>query len=162
MKKALICLCLAVTGILVSPGAISYARQSTLSPRVAIQTQIDSRVPSIVREGFEALESNDVKAALSVWLEKSSPLLRSNLPLVSSTLQGVVKEAVGECVGYSAIETFSVTDNSRVIWVESQHEYGAHFWAFTTYKSPKGWIISDFSFNTDPSKVIPIGIMFRR
>ncbi len=162
MKKALICLCLAVAGILVSPGAISYARQSTLSPRVAIQTQINSRMPSIVTEGFESFKSGDVRTALNTWLEKSSPLFRNNAPLMSSTLQGVVKEAVGKCTGYSAIDTLSITDNTQVVFVESQHEYGALFWAFTTYKSPRGWIISNFTFNTDPSEVIPISIMFRR
>ncbi len=161
MKKALICLCLAVAGLLVSPGVVSYARQSTLSPRTAIPTQIDSRLPSIVTEGFELFKSGDVRAALNIWLGKSSPLLRNNAPLMSSALQGVVKEAVGECTGYSAIDILSVTDNTQVVFVESQHEYGALFWTFTTYKSPRGWIISDFHFNTDPTEVIPIPIMFR-
>ena len=197
MKKALICLCLAATTILASTGVVSDARQSTLSPRTtiptqistvwlrkvvgldkqgeqgsrggrnyaypnSIATQIDSQMPSIVTKGFELFKSGDVSSALNIWLEQSSPLLQNNAPLMGTALQGVVKEAVGECTGYAAIDILSITDNTQVVFVESQHEYGALFWAFTTYKSPRGWIISDFHFNTDPSEVIPIPIMFRR
>ncbi len=177
MKKALIYLCLAVASIFISSEVISYEEPSTLSPKAAIQIQIDevqagsvvrrrstldSRLPSVITEGFEVFKSNDFRTALNIWLEKSSPLLQNNVPLISRTLEGVVREAVGECTGYAAIDILSVTDNTQLVFVESQHEYGALFWAFTTYKSPKGWIISDFQFNTDPYEVIPISIIFRR
>lgn len=162
MKKALIYLCLAVASIFISSEVVSYEEPSTLSPKAAIQIQIDSRLPSIITEGFEVFKSNDFRTALNIWLEKSSPLLQNNVPLMSRTLEGVVQEAVGECTGYAAIDKVSVTDNTQLVFVESQHEYGALFWAFTTYKSPKGWIISDFQFNTDPYEVIPISMIFRR
>jgi hypothetical protein len=97
---------------------------------------------------------------LSIWLRRSSPFLRNSAPLISSALQEVVKEAVGKCIGYSAIDSLSVTDNTQVVYVESQHEYGALFWAFTTYKSPSGWIISNLSFNASPNEIIPIPILF--
>ena len=163
MKKALICLCVALAGIVVSPVAATYGEPSILSKTLTVQNQIDSQqLPSIITEGVELLESNDFGAALEAWFEKSSPFLQSNAPLMKSTLQGVVQDAVGKCIGYSAIDSWFVTENTQIIFIESQHKHGALFWSFTTYKSPRGWIISDFTLNTDPSEVLPPSIIFRR
>ena len=163
MKKTLICLFLTVAGILVSPGAVSYAEPSILSKTLTVQNPINlQQLPSIITEGFEILKSVDFSAALSTWLKKSSPFLQSNAPLMKGTLQGVVQDAVGKCIGYSAIDSWFVTENTQIVFIESQHEHGALFWSFTTYKSPRGWIISDFTLNTDPSEVLPPSIIFRR
>lgn len=163
MKKALICLCVALAGIVFSPGAVSYAEPSILSKALNVQNPSNlQQLPSIITEGFEILQSADFSAALSTWMKKSSPFLQSNIPLLKNTVQGVVQNVAGKCVGYSAIERLFITENTQIIYIESQHEHGALFWSFTIYKSPRGWIISDFKLNSDPADVLPPSIIFRR
>ncbi len=110
----------------------------------------------IITRGFDSLVNSSAQEALTIWANQSIPMIRQNASMIVSMMEGLIENAVGECVGYDVIDILSLTEKTKIIFVESQHDEGALFWRFTVNESPKGLVITSMDFNTDPSQVMPI------
>ena len=160
MRKILISLGLTALTVFLNP-VIAYPQsklsvQSLENNPTLLRDRINARIPLIITKGFEALENNETKEAFEIWLKSSIPLIRNNLAVMANTMQGVLDNIVGKCIGYYVIATFSLTDKTTIIYVESQHEEGAFFWRFTVHETPNKPVITSLEFNTNPSEVMPL------
>ena len=160
MQKVLIPLSLVALAIIWSPD-IAYAKptlalQSSESSVTQLKSRIRTRAPLIITRGFDALVNSGAQEALTLWSNHGIPIIRNNASIIGSTMEGLIDNAVGECVEYNVIDTLSLTEKTKIIFVESQHDEGALFWRFTVHESPKGPVITSMDFNTDPSKIMPI------
>ena len=160
MRKILIPLSLLALTMLWNPN-IAYAKptlalQSSEGSITQLKNRINPRVPLIITRGFDSLVNSSAQEALTIWANQSIPMIRQNASMIVSMMEGLIENAVGECVGYDVIDILSLTEKTKIIFVESQHDEGALFWRFTVNESPKGLVITSMDFNTDPSQVMPI------
>lgn len=160
MKKTLISLGLTSLIALYSSAALysqpAFAFQETKSRLTQLKTRLDSRTPLFVTQGFDALKVNDIDKAFKIWTDSSIPVIRGNAPILTSTMSSIINNTVGKCIGYMVIDTLSLTTNTKIVYVESQHESGALFWRLTVHQTPTKPLITSIDFNTDPSKIIPM------
>jgi hypothetical protein len=166
MLKKLISLSLTTAVILGSLGAVGHAQQVPISLKTKesiTQTQLESGVPSMIIEGFEAFCSGQAKNPFAIWAEHGVPVLRE--AMTSSQITGfnqMFEGIAGKCIGYSVISSTHLTERTQIIYVESAHENIALFWQFTLYRSPNGWAISSFDMNTSVSEIIPSSMLIGR
>jgi hypothetical protein len=166
MLKKLISLSLTTAVILGSLGSVGHAQQVPISLKTEgsiTQTQLESGVPSMITEGFEAFCSGQAKNPFAIWAEHSVPVVRE--AMTSSQITGfnqMFEGIAGKCIGYSVISSTHLTEKTQIIYVESDHDKAALFWQFTLYRSPDGWVISSFDMNTSVSKIIPSNMLIER
>ncbi|MDJ0735975.1 MAG: hypothetical protein QNJ47_18240 [Nostocaceae cyanobacterium] len=166
MLKNLISLGLATTVILGNLETVSQAQQKPISSRTENRiTQVITKqnVPSVITDGFKALCSGKTKDAYNIWLSHAIPIVRDTISStqVSESFGSMFEKMLGKCIEYSVIDSVSLTDKTQIIYFVSEHEKAAMFWQFTVYRSPDGWLISNFTSHTNPNEIIPPSVLER-
>jgi len=158
MLKKLINIGLATTIILGSLGTISYAAQTPILPNFKnniAQTSIKASSSSIVTEGFEKLCSGQTKDAFNLWLSHSIPPLRDRSTQITVSFASMPDTMIGKCNKYTMIGSVSLTTNTQVVYILSEHEKAPLFWQFVVYQTPQDWEIASIRCSTDPHEIIP-------
>jgi hypothetical protein len=128
MTRYLIPVSLAASVLLISSVGISQAQplptQQTIESKVAQTTQQGNQsVPAIIDEGFEAYRTQGVIAASEVWFQNSLDYLRNQGAVAANQLAGDLQGS-GAYLGYSILYSTSVTENTQILYIESQYEHG--------------------------------------
>lgn len=163
MRKKLFFISLATTFIVASLGTVSYAQKPSVLARgnKLTLTNNNSNNLSIVTEGFEALCFGSSKDAYTVWANHSFPIVSNAINETAKDFDSMLNILVGKCIKYSVMSTMPLTKNTQIFYVSSEHETGALFWEFILYQGAKGWLISAFKFNTNPTEIVPGAILFK-
>ena len=162
MKKTIIALGLSSLITLCSSAAFcsqpAFALQENKSRLTQLDTRLDARTPLVVTQGFDALKDNDIEKAFRIWTGSGIPIIRDNASILTSTMPNVINTTTGKCIGYTVIDTLSLTTNTKIVYAESQHDSGALFWRLTVHQTPTKPAITSIDFNTDPSELFPMNL----
>ncbi|MEM8828399.1 MAG: hypothetical protein AAGE96_03460 [Cyanobacteria bacterium P01_G01_bin.19] len=162
MKKTIIALGLtsliALCGSVAMESQPAFALQENKSRLGRSNIVLKARTPSVVTQGFDALKVNDIEKAFTIWTNYSLPIIKDSASILTSTMPSLIDKSAGKCIGYTIIDTLSLSPNTKIVYAESQHESGALFWRLTVHQTPTKPVITSIDFNTDPSQLIPMNV----
>ncbi|HEY9619339.1 MAG TPA: hypothetical protein V6C78_03175 [Crinalium sp.] len=118
------------------------------------------RVPSIIDQGFAAYRTGDLRGAIAIWSRNSPGYLQNQSPVFIGSMEELLQSA-GDYLGYSVIYSHSVTENTQVIYLESQHQHGTFFWRFIVSNTQGISAVTDFELNSDPAEILPQFVMYQ-
>lgn len=117
-------------------------------------------IAPVIVKGFEAYKRDGAEAAMQSWLEAS--------PLEEHFPPGKLVQPLKKLEGlYGRYKTFHpirvnrLTPTSRIVYLASDHQRGALFWSFLTYKTERGWIVTFVNTNTQPGRILPTSVVSR-
>lgn len=123
---------------------------------------IDTTLPDIVANGVKALKETNASAAIDVWL-KGSPIEndttgRGKILGGLSTIEGLY----GKSTGFDVVEVFPVTPTTVRVYGVVRYEKGPLYARWDCFKTPSGWIIPEFFFNTTAEQVFPAALLYKK
>lgn len=115
----------------------------------------------LLDRGLNTYKTSGAAAALKL-LTKNGPLAgEKGIASVINNLR-TVEEAYGRFEGYDVFRDQAVTPRLRMIYFVLYYEKNITYGRFTGYQLASGeWISTGFTFNTDPSELVPAAVMFK-
>jgi len=137
-----------------------YSSSAALLVALAIASPARAAEPaptarSLVEDGVSAYVKGGAKEAIKFWL-KGSALEGNPQALTQANSLTQIEDFYGKPVGFDLVKEYEAGPKTRIVYFTVNYEKGVAFAVFQVYRSPTGqWITTEFSFNTDASKVFP-------
>jgi hypothetical protein len=145
-------------------GRAQPAPLTTVTPATPATAGAPARnpaVPVIVTNGFDAYQKSGSQAALDAWF-KGSPLesdqaAKGNLSVGISKTESVF----GKMLGWELFKAVPLTASTTVVYTVIKFEKGPLWMAFYCYRqsSASDWVVYSLGVDSNPTKVLPPGLM---
>ena len=121
----------------------------------------ESGARAVLDRGMATYKSSGASAGLKA-LTKNGPLAgEKTLAGVVNNLR-TVEDAFGTFEGYDVIREQTITPRVRMIFFVLYYAKSIAYGRFTGYQLSSGeWVANGFTFNTDPSELIPSVVIFK-
>jgi hypothetical protein len=111
-------------------------------------------LPQIISSGLEAYKQKGADEAVKAWI-KGSPVDGSKEAMSQANNLRRVEDFYGAYRTAQMIGVRPLSKNTQIYYFELDYEKGPLFGKFIVYRSGDGWILTSFTFNTDPGVIVP-------
>ncbi len=114
----------------------------------------ESELPSIVVSGLNEYKSKGPEAAVKAWI-KGSAVETSVEALSQANTFRQMETMFGAYIGYELIKMKEISKTSKMVFLSLNYEKGPLFAKFLSYRRGDKWLMSSFTFNTQPEVILP-------
>lgn len=138
-------LCVAISGIALSPAAMAGADQGAVA---------------VVKSGFTAYHAHGSSAALKAWL-KGSPVEGTKPAMSQANTLNTVQDYYGNYTGYEITRVHQLSKQGVMILAVADFQKGPLFCKFFLYQTKsQGWVLDYFQFNTYADRIWPDDMIY--
>lgn len=126
--------------------------------RLSVQADAPD-VPEIVAQGFAALVKDGTLAAIDAWLAGSVRETDDRYQDEAAQHMNYCFGVMGRVTGFEPVRTVVLSPSTRRIYTVAKFEKGVGWMSFDCYRPGKAWIVCRFAFDTNPSLILPPGLL---
>jgi len=111
-------------------------------------------MPAVIDAGFKLWAAKNVSYAFDAW-KKGGLLENDSKPVTLSRYFSRMDRTLGNYLSYEPVQTKSVGDSTRIVYLAIRFEHAAMYARFLTYRSANGWLIQNMDFSPKPEAMMP-------
>ncbi|HEV2045056.1 MAG TPA: hypothetical protein VGQ95_00480 [Chthoniobacterales bacterium] len=119
--------------------------------------------PQLVTQGLQLAQFGGLLSAIDFWAQfpplnqNYSPEQRLKVTREVERLQN----GFGPVKSHSILAIDEINSQQKTVWVALYYERGVFYLRLQCYHSPENWVVTEFSFNSNPHKLLPESLLLQ-